>query len=217
MEPKTFRRIEISFRKVGDSRFLSHLDVVRTMERAIRRSALPVRFTEGMNPKVRMSFPTALPLGLASWLELVEIQVETPVTVRETCERLAAELPEGLGPVGGEVLYSGEKRKVRGLHYRVFAGEAELPTGAEIDALLARESIPVERRGKTRDLKPLLASLGRRGDRISLSIAWTDGGTARPEDVLRALGRDPAGYRVEKIGATLETSFGEKIEKRNGP
>ena len=59
MSEAQYRKVRIYFRKVGDVKFLSHLDVMRTMDRALRRTGPPIRFTEGMNPKVKMNFPTA--------------------------------------------------------------------------------------------------------------------------------------------------------------
>ena len=204
------------FTKLGDARFFSHLDVMRTMDRALRRSGLPIRFTEGMNPKVRMSFPTALPLGMESRLEVMEIQVRPGPTLREVCERLGAELPESMRPFDVDALFKGEKWRVVEISYDVFADAEEPPSDAVIEALLAREAVPVERRGKELDLRPLLARVLREDTCLRVDIAWTEKGTARPEDLLRALGRDPENHRSVKVGITFESSFGERIRKTNG-
>jgi radical SAM-linked protein len=211
-----YRRVQVYFTKVGDARFLSHLDVVRTMDRALRRSGLPIRFTQGMNPKVKMSFPTALPLGMESLLETVEIRVTPSVRLSEIVERLGGALPEGLEPFDADELFTGEKWRVGEILYDVYPGEGGLPSPEDVQRLLDRDAIPVERRGKEIDLRPLIteASLGQEG--LRLAIAWTDSGTARPADVLRAMGGDPDA-RVVKVGVTFRTSFGETIRKTNGP
>jgi radical SAM-linked protein len=208
-----YRKVRIYFRKTGDAVFLSHLDVMRTMDRALRRSGLPIRFTEGMNPKVKMAFPTALPLGMESRLETMEVQVRPGVALREIRDRLGRELPEGLRPFDADALYTGEKWSVAELHYEVFG---DLPSEGEVQALLEQERVPVERRGKVRDLRPLLAALAREEERLTVSILWTDTGTARPDDVLRALGRSPEACRVVKVGMTFLTSLGERIMKTDG-
>ena len=72
----------------------------------------------------------------------------------------------------------------------------------------------VERKGKKLDLKKLVTRV-ETGEEIDLSIAWTERGTARPEDLLKALGRDPADCRIRKTGMTFTSSLGETIRKTN--
>ncbi|MDQ7779636.1 MAG: TIGR03936 family radical SAM-associated protein, partial [Planctomycetota bacterium] len=50
--------------KTGKLRFISHHDLMRTIERAVRRSGIPVECSEGFNPRPRISYPTALALGI---------------------------------------------------------------------------------------------------------------------------------------------------------
>ena len=57
------RRIRIRFRKIDDVRQISHLDLIRTMERLFRRAGLQLGMSEGFHPKPRMSFPSALNVG----------------------------------------------------------------------------------------------------------------------------------------------------------
>ena len=211
----SYRKVRIYFTKEGDARFLSHLDLMRTIERALRRADLPVRFTEGMNPKVRMSFPTALPLGMESRCEVVELQLPPELTVAEICRRLDGELPDGIRTYDGDVLFNGEKWTLAGISYLVFGPEDELPGEGELSRLLAREEVLVSRRKKDVDLKPLLQSAARERGRLAVSIAWTDNGTARPEDLLAALGRDPGRFRVVKVGMAFTSSLGEKVVKTN--
>ena len=217
MVQNRYRKVRIYFEKVGDARFLSHLDLMRTMERALRRAELPVKFTEGMNPKVKMSFPTALQLGMASGVEVMEVQLPPELTVREVRDRLGAELPEGLRPWGGDALYTGEKWSVEELEYEIRPAVGDLPGPDAVAELLLREKIPIDRRGKEVDLKPLLANMVHDGARIRLGITWTDTGTARPEDVLRVLGCDADAVSVVKTGIRFRSSLKEQIERTNVP
>jgi hypothetical protein len=143
----------------------------------------------------------------------MEVQVLREPTLREVCERLGGALPDGFSVVGADALYPGEKWRVVSIRYEV-RGDA-LPVADEVAGLLARERIPAERRGKEVDLRPLLRAATREDDRLVLDIAWTDSGTARPEDVLRALGRDPEGFRAVKTGMTFVSSLGETIVREN--
>jgi len=154
---------------------------------------------------------------MVSRCEVMEIQVEPQVTLREVCERLAAELPEGIRPYDGDALFPGEKWRVKSVEYEIRGGGDGLPSPEELAALLARDRIPVERRGKEIDLALFLDRLARDEERVRLSIAWSDTGTARPEDVLKALDRNPERHEVRKLGLTFTSSIGEIIRKSNDP
>ena len=65
--------IRIQFCKKGATRFISHQDTMRLLERAIRRSDLPVKMSEGFNPKPRFSYLLALGIGIESEAEVVTL------------------------------------------------------------------------------------------------------------------------------------------------
>ena len=55
----------LTYRKAGRLRFLGHLDVARTIDRAVRRAKLPVAYSPGFSPRARISFVNPLPVGIA--------------------------------------------------------------------------------------------------------------------------------------------------------
>ncbi len=89
------QRIRVSYRRTGDLRFLSQLDVVRTLERSVRRSGLQAAFSEGFNPRVRLSFSPALPTGVEAGRAWFELLLEEPLASSEVRTRLAGSLPAG--------------------------------------------------------------------------------------------------------------------------
>jgi len=88
--------IRSRFHKKGDMVFISHLDLVRVFERAIRRANIPVGYTQGFNPRPMMSFATALSLGVASDGEYMDIQLSEELDADSFTDRLNNVLPEGL-------------------------------------------------------------------------------------------------------------------------
>jgi radical SAM-linked protein len=77
-----FARIE--YKKYGPLVFISHLDLIRTWERIIRRARLPVVFTEGFHPKPKFSFAPPLPVGFEGERELLDIKIkEVPSDIKE--------------------------------------------------------------------------------------------------------------------------------------
>jgi radical SAM-linked protein len=88
------QRLRFSFSKRGSLALLSHLDLARLLERALRRSQLPVSFSGGFHPLPRLQFALALPLGVEAegeWLDLEFAQACPPEEVRS---RLQAQLPD---------------------------------------------------------------------------------------------------------------------------
>ncbi len=73
------RRLRFRFAKTGKIRFTSHRDVARMWERALRRSRLPVAWSQGFSPHPLLSFGLALPTGCESAGEYLDVRLEPPV------------------------------------------------------------------------------------------------------------------------------------------
>ena len=63
----------LTFAKKGRARYISHLDLMRAMQRAIKRAGVPIWYTQGFNPHSYLMFPLALPLGTESEVEVLDI------------------------------------------------------------------------------------------------------------------------------------------------
>ena len=70
-----YHNIRIKFRKVGDLQYISHLDLVRTMQKALKRAGLKMWYTEGFNPKPKMVFGPPLSIGVESECEFLDIRL----------------------------------------------------------------------------------------------------------------------------------------------
>ena len=88
-------RLRFGFSKTGSLALLSHLDVVRMLERALRRSGLPVSFTGGFHPLPRLQLALALPLGVEAEGEWLDLEFVAPIAPAEALERLQLQLPAG--------------------------------------------------------------------------------------------------------------------------
>ena len=130
--PESARTYRLSFEKLGDARYLSHRNTMDVLERALRASGAPVRYTEGYNPHLRLSMGPALPLGHESRHELFDVDVLDALSdahVAAVNDRLphglritsCSELPKGarsLGRAATEAVYrftlpNGETRDER--------------------------------------------------------------------------------------------------------
>ncbi len=91
--PQTVR---LKFRKVGSLQYISHLDLQRTFNRVISRACIPVWYTQGFNPHIKLVFSTPLSVGTQSEYEFLDIRIERMMSCEEIMARLNAELTEEL-------------------------------------------------------------------------------------------------------------------------
>jgi len=89
-------KINFSFTKKGDMKFISHLDLMRLFARAMRRADIPVKITEGFSPHPKFSIVKALKLGLESENEQACIVIKELIAPEEFVEKLNCQLPEGI-------------------------------------------------------------------------------------------------------------------------
>ncbi len=184
----------VRFAKTGRMRFLSHHDLMRLFERALRRTGLALRFTEGYNPHPILSFPTALGLGLESLDEIMEFELSTWTAPRKIEALLAEQLPEGVKVNAVEAFNRKDRSAVVFVEY-----EASIPADPalpdRIRDFLAKREHKIERKsdkgGKTVEIRQYVQALEADGPKVLLRILVTDRGTAKPEEVLRAVGIEP--------------------------
>jgi len=87
--------LKLTVYKKGDMIYYSQLDMFHLLEKALRRTGLPIYFTKGFNPHVKISFPFALKLGIEGKIE-ANIYFTEEVSPSKVKEKLSAELPQGL-------------------------------------------------------------------------------------------------------------------------
>lgn len=86
----------LTFAKKGRARYISHLDLMRTMQRAFKRAGVPIWYTQGFNPHAYLMFPLALSLGTESEVEILDIALVEDWNCGELVARLNSAMPEGL-------------------------------------------------------------------------------------------------------------------------
>ena len=84
------------YAKCGRARYISHLDFMRSMQRIIKRSKLPVWHTQGFNPHVYLMFPLALPLGTDSRVEIMDFALTQKLDNETVRKQLDEKCPEGI-------------------------------------------------------------------------------------------------------------------------
>lgn len=138
------------FSKTGRAKYISHLDLMRTFQRAFQRADLTIKHTEGFNPHPFISILLPLSLGYSSQCEILEFQLLEDVFCEEVPSRLNAVLPEGI--VVERCYETGRKAKELALvDYRLTMEYDERSIDGVADAwkeLLGRESLEVVKKSK---------------------------------------------------------------------
>lgn len=104
------RCVRVWFKKMGMSRYVSHLDLMRAMTRALRRANVPLWYTEGYNPHPYITFALPLSLGMESLCESMDMRIEGESTNEEIFEILRGAMPPGIEIVSvGEPVFDPKK------------------------------------------------------------------------------------------------------------
>lgn len=89
-------KVRLIFEKQGRARFISHLDLLRCMQRAFKRAQIPIWYSQGYNPRAYIMFPLALSLGICSRCEVMDIDLTEELAPEEIIVRMNWVLPEGI-------------------------------------------------------------------------------------------------------------------------
>ncbi|HEX6030653.1 MAG TPA: TIGR03936 family radical SAM-associated protein [Tepidiformaceae bacterium] len=195
----TQQRFRVWFRKGERVRYISHLDVLRFWERAIRRAELPLSYSQGFTPHPKIAFAGPLPLGFVGEAELMDVTLDERVAVDEFRRRLEEEATEDLAVVRvQEVAPSAPspQASVAWADYRV--NLPDVSPGAARDVVsgfLAKRELTwtEEKKEKTRtyNLRDVVASLtvtpSEAGTTLSMRLRADQEMTGRPEQVLAAV------------------------------
>ena len=116
------QKIRFEFHKVGELRYLSHLELMRVLQRALRRASLPLAYTLGFNPQPKVSVAQALAVGVEGLREQGEVEFTSRVEPDDLLARWNRQLPPELkilriweAPLHGPSLSAG----VRGAVYQI--------------------------------------------------------------------------------------------------
>ena len=148
-------RLRVRFQKAGRLRYLSHLETTRACERCARRAGMPYAVSEGFNPRMRVAFGPALPVGTAGLQEYYDLTLVEYVPADEALERLATSSAEELAP--SRTGYVGERAPSLSAALTIAVYEAALSAEVEprqlegaMEAVTRAGTFVVERKGQTK-------------------------------------------------------------------
>ena len=160
----------IKYTKTGNLKYMSHLDLLRTMQRILHRAELPIWYTEGFNPQPKLSFGLPLSVGCESVCEYLDIRLTESLSCEEVATRIEKAFPREMHVT--EVYYPETKYNLIGAAgYSMVIGteNADEALAERVRELFAKELIiekETKRGTKTLDLSAAI---------LSLSVRFEDG------------------------------------------
>lgn len=190
-------RVVLEFTREERIKYISHLDLMRTMQRAVRRAGIPIAYSQGFNPHPIMAFASALSVGVTSDGEYMDIRLSQPMEVSELLGRLNQALPRGITIKQG-VEVDGKAPSLMSLieraDYRIAAHDQEFDWQPGIAAFLSKPEILVEKKTKkgvsTINLREGVYEINTGGDGsrdLYLSLKSGSRGNIKPELVIDKL------------------------------
>lgn len=221
-------RMMVVFEKGESLRYIGHLDLMRAMQRALRRSGLPIRYSNGFNPHIRLSFAAPLSVGIVGLRELMEVPLEDGVREEDFKAGMNAVLPASLRVRQCRALEDGFPALmslVAGSRYLIrFPSTAESDRAAAgFDAFMALASYTAARRTKSGenacDIRPFVlgGALEKttQGWEIMLETAATAAGSLKPSlwlECLRAFtGAGEFTHIIYRTAILARTKSGELV------
>lgn len=187
-------KVRLRFAKCGELRLVSHHDLMRCLERMLRRAAIPMATTQGFNPRPKITFALALGLGIEARAEVVDLELSEPMDPPVLLARLTAVAPPGFVFAEACALEAGASPpQACAVEYsiRVFDDRREQARSA-LETLLAQETWPFVRRRADRELSFDLRQQVHKAELTSdgmlrFRLIVSPGGSVRPEELLEAL------------------------------
>jgi radical SAM family uncharacterized protein/radical SAM-linked protein len=187
-------RIRLKWSKSEEVRFTSHLDVGRTLERAIRRSGIPIAYTEGFHPHQKIAFGPPLPLGFVSDAEYLDLQLTEPYS-SAILHRLNRSLPEGFRFQEGKPILGKSDSLSSVINLAAYEVILQAPldvTASLIASILEKENLWVKRVSKEqikeldirKHIKKLECAPLNEKTALTMHLGLGADGYARPQEIL---------------------------------
>ncbi len=227
-------QIRLKFTKGEEVKYISHLDLMRTFQRAIRRADIPIAYSSGFNPHQEISFGAPLALGTSSSAEYVDIKLAKQMEPAEVSERLNKSLPQGIRISGGIILSENAKSAMAIVTHARYTVRMLIPdTGEErlqqdIQRFLEQKAILVMKKQpkkdfelKETDIRPMIIGMklipgisGEGKGEYLINCLLQSGSKAnlKPELLIGAF-REFTGYEVSGIRINREAVYAEKDGK----
>ena len=184
----------VVFEKAPRLRHIGHLDLMRAMQRALRRSGLPLRYSQGFNPHILLNLAAPLSVGMPGKREIMEVPLDKDVKPEEFIQKLSAALPPDLPCLSAHSVDDRHPAPMAQLSAALYEAEFdELPENFQstVEAFLRQTEIPAIRKTKSGmkpcDIRPMIYGLNVNGNKLQMLLALCEKATCKPDLLLSSL------------------------------
>ncbi len=208
------RCVRVWFKKMGMSRYVSHLDLMRAMTRSVRRAGVPLWYTEGYNPHPYLTFALPLSLGMESLCESMDIRIEGDSTNDDIFSLLRGAMPPGIEIVSVDDPVDDPKTIAYGEFDLLFDCEDTAKLISLIEGMLSADELIVRKMGKQGRKKVLKDinlleflksySVSASANRVRLNVVFPAGSTTNinptllSDEIVKKSEEDIASFVVRK-------------------
>jgi radical SAM-linked protein len=199
----------VVFDKPYALRHIGHLDLMRTMQRALRRSGLPVKYSRGFNPHIKLSFASPLSVGIAGECEIMDVSMEAEVSGEAFAAALDRAMPPGMRVKAARAIddrFPTLMKLAAGFRFRIEPDlDAEALAGA-VEKLLSLDEYEAVRKTKSGEnlgnVRPYIQSLFIQNGALYFTAYNLQSGSLKPSVVMEALfdlsGAEPCYNKVTR-------------------
>jgi radical SAM-linked protein len=206
--PDMSTRIRMKFTKSGRIRFLSHLDFMTLFQRAVVRAKAPIAFSQGFNPHPKIAFGPALPVGMESATEYLDLELDVFADLLQITKGLNNTLPEGVRILESRVVPKKAPSLSGSISRYMYEVAIAAPYWDRIEErvrdFLSRSSVLVSKEGKQKDIRPCIESITAGLENLVCTLVDHDQLKPRMQDVIEHLfeiGHDQSVlFRVTRVG-----------------
>jgi radical SAM-linked protein len=192
--------LRLKYKKEKNMKFISHLELIKTMERVFRRMHLPMDFSKGFSPKPKIAYAAPLPVGVSSECEYLDVELTEKIDIKDLIKTQKEFMPNGLSFLEGH--YFDKTKSLMSLvtdsaylvEFNTESKYSKSEIQEKIKVFLEQDSINYEKLNKKNkmkviDIKPLIQSmdiLGIADNKLMFKVLVTTGsnGNLKPEKLM---------------------------------
>ena len=206
------------FEKGERIRHIGHLDIQRSVQRGLRRSGLPVAYSNGFNPHILVTFASALSTGACGKREIMDVTMEEDVSEQEFLEKMNRAMPPEMQLSEARAVdrkHDSLPPLLRAARYDLLIREEQYAVKliSAIQSMMSRETIPAMRKTKTAlkecDIKPLIFDLEGGGNHLYATLVLTERESCKPGMLMEALKREAGVEEEVRVLVIREALLGE--------
>lgn len=196
-------KLRMQFTKEEPVRYISHLDLARAFERALRRAKLPLAMSEGFNPHIKVAYASALSVGVTSECEYIDIELCGSMPGELAIAALREQMPVGLSIVRNQIMNENPAALMKVVNMADYT--MEVPLSRQVDRMWFQDQVELflaapeimftrssPKGNRTLNIRPLIQELrviqwSTAQVKFALRVHITDKGSVKPLEVLSTL------------------------------